>query len=109
MTGGARGNDSTGNGAQLEVTGRYQGMTPRGQVQLRTSLGRFRGGDFAWIVAVGNDAIMQVAGDVDGSAATLRLRVHDGGEPSASDTFQARLGPYDSGVVAVAQGNLQVR
>ena len=108
MTGGARGNDSAGNQAQLEVTGRYQGTTPRGRARLRTSLGRFRGSDVAWVVAVGSDAIMQVAGDLAAGRRDAPPAGHDG-RPSTSDTFQAMLGPYDSGVVAVAQGNLQVR
>ena len=109
VTGGARGTDAGGASAQLEVTARYQGTSPRGQVQLRVLPGRFRGSDVAWIVAVGDDAVMQVTGEVGGAAATLRLFVHDGGEPSTSDTFRALLGGYDSGVVTVEQGNLQVR
>jgi M6 family metalloprotease-like protein len=109
VNGGASGLDSAGRRVWLELNGRYAGDTPRGMVQLRSSAWRFKGDDYAWLVVVGNAAILELDGLREGAPMTLRLRLLDAGEPGRDDTFRAWLGPYASGVVGAAQGNLQVR
>ena len=109
VNGGASGLDSAGCRVWLELNGRYQGDTPRGMVQLRSSTWRFKGDDFAWLVVVGDQAILELDGLREGAPATLRLRLLDAGEPGRDDTFRAWLGPYASGLVGAQQGNLQVR
>ena len=112
--GGGHGTDSGSGKVSVTLTGRYHDSTPKGQVQLRASAGRFKGEGFAWIVVVGNQSIFQIGGDLDGQPATLRLRLRDAGEPAAGDTFSARLTGsggatlYDSGLVTLEGGNLQV-
>ena len=109
VEGGASGLDSAGRRVWLELNGRYQGDTPRGNVQLRSSTWRFKGDDYAWLVVVGDQAILELDGLREGAPATLRLRLLDAGEPGRDDTFRAWLGPYASGLVGAEQGNLQVR
>jgi hypothetical protein len=109
VNGGASGLDSADRRLSLELNGRYQGDAPSGMVQLRAPAWRFQGRTFDWIVVVGGQAILQLDGLQDGSAATLRLRLLDDGEPGTGDTFRAWLGPYASGLVAADRGNLQVR
>jgi len=116
ITGGAHGRDSDSHDADATFTGRYHQSSPQGQVQLRSSAGRFKGSDFAWIIAVGDQAIFEVRGDLDGAQAILRLRMRDAGEPGVGhDTFAARLTTpsgsvlYESGTVRLDGGNLQVR
>lgn len=98
-------------GARLNVqlNGRYDGTTPRGNVSVTSAAGRFRGSDADWIVAAGGEAVLQVKGELEGTFATLRLRLTDAGEPSAADSFAVRVGGYESGLVAVDRGNVQVR
>lgn len=109
VEGGASGLDSAGRRVWLELNGRYQGDTPRGNVQLRSSTWRFKGDDYVWLVVVGDQAILELDGLREGAPATLRLRLLDAGEPGRDDTFRAWLGPYASGLVGAEQGNLQVR
>ncbi len=116
VTGGAHGRDSDAHDADVTLTGRYHQNSPEGQVQLRSVAGRFKGSDFAWIIAVGDQAIFEVRGDLDGARATLRLRLRDAAEPGVGyDTFAARLTNssgrrlYESGTVLLDGGNLQVR
>jgi len=115
IAGGAHGNDMAAARVTVAFTGRYHGLQPKGEVQLRTSLGRFKAGDYLWIVVVGNQAIFQVNGDLEGQPRALRFRYQDAAEPGVgSDTFRAWIrdlaGPalYDSGVVVIEGGNLQV-
>jgi M6 family metalloprotease-like protein len=109
VTGGGSGLDSADKRATLELSARYQGTTPTGVVQLRSSAGRFMGRDLAWIVVSVDQAILQLDGTMAGAPATLRLRLRDGGEPGAGhDTFDAMLGGYDSGTVSLDRGNLKV-
>jgi hypothetical protein len=113
--GSGHGVDSSSQDVDLTLTGRYQGNLPKGQVQLRSTMGRFKAGDYQWIVVVGNQAIFQTNGDLDGVAQALRVRFQDVGEPGVgSDTFRAWIRDlggttlYDSGVVLLQGGNLQV-
>lgn len=78
--------------------------------------GSFSGSSVRWVIVVGNQAIVEVGGRLNGGAATLRVRLLDGGEPAhGADTFRAVLKDaggahlYDSGVVTVDRSNLQVR
>lgn len=109
VNGGASGLDSGDRRLSLELNGRYHGDEPRGMVQLRASAWRFKGSAVAWIVVVGDQAILELDGERGGTPATLRLRLQDGGEPGRADTFRAWLGPYASGLVSADRGNLQVR
>ena len=103
----ARRADSAGAPSLVELNGRYQGDTPRGNVQLRSSTWRFKGDDFrAALVAVGDQAILELDGLGQGAPATLRLRLLDAGELGRDDTFRAWLGPDASGLVGAQQGNL---
>lgn len=113
--GSGHGYDSSSQDIDLTLTGRYQGTLPKGQVQLRSAMGRFKAGDYLWIVVVGNQAIFQVNGNLDGVALALRVRFQDVGEAGVgSDTFLAWIRDlggntlYDSGVVLLQGGNLQV-
>ena len=115
IAGGAHGTDASSSDVSVTLTGRYFGLTPKGQVQLRSQAGRFKGDTFAWIVVVGNQAIFQISGDLNGQSVVLRLRLQDAGEPGVgSDTFIANLKNssavvvYDSGTVYLGGGNLQV-
>ena len=77
-------------------------------MQLRSSAWRFKGDDFAWLVVVGNAAILELDGLREGaprrsgsgcSTRASRRRRHVPGLARA----------VSSGVVGAAQGNLQVR
>jgi hypothetical protein len=115
IAGGAHGLDSASADVFVTLTGRYRDLSPQGQVQVRSTMGRFKGETFAWIVVVGNQAIFEVDGDLDGQPMTLRLQMLDAGEPGVGhDTFHAKLADgagtiiYDSGSVLLTGGNLQV-
>ncbi len=115
IAGGAHGTDSGSQRVDVTLTGRYFDLTPKGQVQVRSSAGRFKGETFDWIVVVGDQAIFQMNGDLDGQVTTLRLRMHDANEPGVGhDTFTALISDssgstvYDSGSVLLEGGNLQV-
>src|SRR5262249_52995332 len=106
IAGAGHGSDATLGDISVTLTGRYFDLTPKGQVQLRSQVGRFKGDTFAWIVVVGDQAIFEVVGDLDGQAVVLRLRMQDAGEPGVgTDTFGATIKSssgiaiYDSGTV----------
>lgn len=108
FTGNAAGRD--GANAPISLVFDYQydkSLRPRGSITLRYGGGTFRGGNPTWIVQVGSVAIVQTTGTVGSATRSLRLRVDDNAEPARPDTFQARIGSYDSGTVTVTSGNLQ--
>jgi hypothetical protein len=108
FTGDAGGRDSANASIAVTFDVRYDSrVRPRGSVRVRFSGGSFTGRDPAWIVQVGNVAIIQQSGLRNGAPATLRLRVDDNDEPGRPDTFEAKIGAYDSGVVTASSGNLQ--
>lgn len=116
VTGGAKGPDRAGNATQLELTAQYdKAEQPAGQLQLRTSRGRFKGSAYDWIVRVGNMAIVQLEGQLDLTPAALRLTLADLGQGGAAEPDEYRgkltdlLGTFDSGRVVATGGNLQVR
>jgi hypothetical protein len=74
---------------------------------VRFSGGSFVGKDPAWIVQVGNVAIFQQSGRLNGTPATLRMRVDDNAEPARPDTFAVTIGSYASETTMVTSGNLQ--
>jgi M6 family metalloprotease-like protein len=115
IAGGGHGSDTNSSDVSVTLTGRYHSGTPKGEVQVRASVGRFKGDQFAWIVVAGNQAIFQMQGKLNNSATILRLRLRDSGEPGiGQDTFSARIADlsgttvYDSGLVVLSGGNLQV-
>ena len=108
FTGDAAGRDSVGDPIAVKFDARYDSrLRPRGVASVKYSGGTFNGKDPAWIVQVGDVAIIEVAGTVGRSPATLRLRADDNAEPGRPDTFRLRIGGYDSGTTSVTSGNLQ--
>jgi len=108
FTGDAAGSDSSGASITVKFDVRYDTrLRPRGSVGVKFSGGSFSGKDPVWIVQVGNVAIIQQVGTLNGARATLRLRVDDNAEPARPDTFRAWIGGYDSGTTTVTTGNLQ--
>jgi hypothetical protein len=108
FTGDAGGFDSSGKAIAVKFDVRYDTrLRPRGSMTVKFSGGSFSGKDPAWIVQVGNVAIIEQVGTLNGSRATLRIRVDDNAEPARPDTFHVRLGAYDSGTTTVTKGNLQ--
>lgn len=108
FTGDAAGRDSAGAPIAVTFAARYDSrLRPRGAVTVRFSGGTFTAKDPLWIVHVGNVAVFEDVGTLNGSTARLRLRVDDNAEPARPDTFRARIGAYDSGTTAVTSGNLQ--
>ena len=84
------------------------------KTKLESSAGKFEGESYDWVIAVGNQAILQVDGLIDRvTPATLRLRILDAG-PGGIDTFHGvvrdalSMPVYDSGVVSITHGNLRV-
>ncbi len=116
LNGGAQGLDSAGEPTRLNVVGDYITDQPRGMLSLDATIGRFSGRDYLWIVVVGNQSVAEIEGDLAGGSHRMRIRLLDGGEPArTADTYQAWLRDplgtpvYETGVVAVGRGNLQVR
>lgn len=108
FTGDAAGRDSANARVTVKFDVRYDSrVRPRGSVSVRFSGGSFSGKDPAWIVHVGNVAIFQQVGTLNGAPATLRMRVDDNAEPARPDTFAIKIGAYNSGITAVTSGNLQ--
>ena len=108
FTGDAGGFDSSGASIAVKFDVRYDTrQRPRGSVGVKFSGGSFSGKDPVWIVQVGNVAIIEQVGTLNGARTTLRLRVDDNAEPARPDTFRAWIGGYDSGTTTVTTGNLQ--
>jgi M6 family metalloprotease-like protein len=108
FTGEAGGRDSAGASVAVKFDVRYDTrLRPRGSVSVKFAGGAFTGKDPAWIVQVGNVAIIEQVGTLSGSRVTLRLRVDDNAEPARPDTFRVQIGGYDSGTTTVTSGNLQ--
>jgi M6 family metalloprotease-like protein len=115
VTGSGRGIDRAFSRASLTLESRYDSQGPKGNATLAFSGGSFTGRNPAWIVQVGSQAVLEFPGQLNGTPASLRVRVRDGGEPaSGQDAFNATVRApngaslYDSGPVAVTAGNLQV-
>lgn len=119
VEGEGRGTDTAGRSVRLNVADiRYRTDGWRNSTRFESPLGTFVGDSYAWLVAVGDTALFQVAGrwgPMD-TPATLRVRMHDAGATSTrGDWFSGRLvesttgATYDSGPVRVTAGNLQVR
>jgi len=115
IAGGGHGTAADAEDIAVTFTGRYHDLTPKGETQVRSSMGRFKAGDYAWIVVVGNQAIFQTTGDLENQSMVLRLRIYDSGGPGVgSDTFRAWIKDtsgaivYDSGTVVLEGGKLQV-
>ncbi len=108
FTGDAGGTDTSGRSISVKFDVRYDSrLRPRGSVSIKFSGGSFTGKDPAWIVHVGNVAIIEQGGTLNGALVTLRLRVDDNAEPARPDRFRVRTGAYDSGTTMVTTGNLQ--
>ena len=108
FTGDAAGSDTSGASITVKLDVRYDArLRPRGSINVRYSGKSFTGKDPVWIVQVGNVAIIEQIGTLNGARATLRLRVDDNAEPARPDTFRVRIGTYDSGTTTVTTGNLQ--
>jgi M6 family metalloprotease-like protein len=108
FTGDAAGKDASGNAIGVKFDVRYDTrLRPRGSVGVKFSGGSFSGKDPTWIVQVGNVAIIEQVGTLNGARATLRLRVDDNAEPARPDTFRVQLGAFDSATTSVTTGNLQ--
>jgi M6 family metalloprotease-like protein len=106
-TGDAAGRDSAAAPVRVVYTAQYDGARPKGNATVTFSGGTFTGRSLAWIIEVGNQAVMQYGGRVGTANATLRLRVADNAEPGRPDTFRVLLPGYDSGVVTATTGNIQ--
>lgn len=107
FTGDAGGRDSVGNPIAVKLDAQYDRRGPKASIDVRFSGGSFTSRTPTWIVQVGDVAIIQATGSLNGSAATLRLRVDDLAEPGRPDTFRVQIGSYDSGTVTAVTGNLQ--
>lgn len=108
FTGDAGGSDASGRAVTVKFDVRYDSrQRARGSIGVKFSGGSFSGKDPAWIVQVGNVAIIEQVGTLNGARATLRLRVDDNAEPARPDTFRVRIGSYDSETTMVTTGNLQ--
>jgi M6 family metalloprotease-like protein len=106
FTGDAAGRDAAGAPVSVRLNAQYDRGRPKGSADLTSSAGVFTG-RLAWIVQVGDRAVLQVAGTLGTAQATLRLYVEDNAEPGRPDVFRAAVGSYDSGRVTATSGNLQ--
>ena len=107
FTGNAGGRDSANNPVSVKLDAQYDRRGPKSSIEVRFSGGTFTSRSTAWILQVGDVAIIQASGRLGSSTATLRLRVDDNAEPGRPDTFRAQIGTYDSGTVTATTGNLQ--
>ena len=115
VTGDASGSDAAFNRTAVKLDASYDRRRVKGNLTLSFSGGWFTSKEPAWIVQSGNQAVLHFKGGLNGSPASLRLRVRDGGEPAIrGDSFHALIratsgaGLYDSGTVPVTGGDLQV-
>jgi M6 family metalloprotease-like protein len=110
VTGDARGPDAGGSEVRTKLENlRFHQGSWHNRTRFEAPSGRFVGESYDWLIAVGNQAILQVHGSLDALPASLRLRLTDG---ASGDSFQALLTSlavtYDSGLVSPAKGNLTV-
>jgi hypothetical protein len=112
ISGTGRGVDQTGNTVRVTMTAVYPADTPQGSVIVDRGP-RFASDRLNWFVVVGNTAIFEAAGTVDGVAAVTRGRITDGG--TSTDTLSVHIStgggtpPYESGTVTLDNGNILVQ
>ncbi|MEJ2851939.1 MULTISPECIES: COG1470 family protein [unclassified Saccharothrix] len=105
-----RGTDTAGATVRLTTSIVYQDTTPVGYVRMDVGTSRFTSDKPQWLVVVGNTAIYQAAGVLNGQPAVVRGKIVDEGNGGATqDRFTVTVGAYSSGEVTARTGNLFVR
>jgi hypothetical protein len=115
LLGSASGTDPTGQTVKVVASATYSGTSPVGAFDMQVKPLKFATSEIRWIVAVGQRAIIEAEGSLNGTPAVLRAEVHDGGLPGGTgDRFSLQVTSltgtvlYQSGEVLRQNGNLLV-
>lgn len=114
--GSERGPDSAGAAVKLSISMVYQGATILGSVKVDTGTRRFASDRPQWLVVVGQTALFQASGTINGVPAVVRGKIVDNGNGAGThDRFSVTISGtasqanYVSGEVVAQTGNLFVR